>query len=420
MPRQAAPHAAKAAPCALSARNKNHPAAAGSEKRAGKRRKLDQAAAGPASAKRRRKEFAEEEEEEEEEDAQSESGDDGGAAAASNGDVSSGDADEDGGEGEIVNVEFEFFDPRETDLPTFKNLLAALFDADAEMFNLSQLADLIIGQPLLGSTVKVNGIDSDPFAMLSVLNMNDVEVMKQIKKYVLDKVKDKDPAFHSLLSKLLEDTSGKQSVGLLLTERLVNMPAQIAPPMFRMLAKEIQWAIDEKEPYDFTHYLLLSKIYRTVASDLLDVPDEDGEGRTVVQKKKKSKKKSEGGAQGDSEFGKDLFYYAPEHEVVRQVRNARRAHAMTSTGAAGRKTFRQFGLFVFFWNLQLVLLRSTTVRQFAKHSCAFSLTHAARKSVADARRAFHEFGIVPAIEAFLIPAANLEPIIGAMEEIVAE
>lgn len=31
----------------------------------------------------------------------------------------------------------------------------------------------------------------------------------------------------------------------MLNERLVNMPVQVVPPMFRMLEEELQWAIDD-------------------------------------------------------------------------------------------------------------------------------------------------------------------------------
>ena len=46
------------------------------------------------------------------------------------------------------------------------------------------------------------------------------------------------------------------------------MPSEISPPMYTMLLEEIQWALEEKEPYQFTHYLIWSKVYNEVASAL--------------------------------------------------------------------------------------------------------------------------------------------------------
>lgn len=77
----------------------------------------------------------------------------------------------------MVNVDFEWFDPQPAvDFHGLKNLLRQLFDNDAQMFDLSALADLILSQPTLGSTVKVDGNESDPYAFLSVLNLQEHKV----------------------------------------------------------------------------------------------------------------------------------------------------------------------------------------------------------------------------------------------------
>lgn len=78
---------------------------------------------------------------------------------------------------DMVNVDFEWFDPQPAvDFHGLKNLLRQLFDADAQIFDMSALADLILSQPLLGSTVKVDGNESDPYAFLTVLNLQEHKV----------------------------------------------------------------------------------------------------------------------------------------------------------------------------------------------------------------------------------------------------
>jgi hypothetical protein len=47
-----------------------------------------------------------------------------------------------------------------------------LFQQDAELFNLHELVELILAQPGLGSTVKTDGEESDPLAILTMLNMH--------------------------------------------------------------------------------------------------------------------------------------------------------------------------------------------------------------------------------------------------------
>lgn len=43
----------------------------------------------------------------------------------------------------------------------------------------------------------------------------------------------------------LFNPSSTQHVGLILSERLINMPVQVAPHMYRLLCDEIKWALDE-------------------------------------------------------------------------------------------------------------------------------------------------------------------------------
>jgi protein BCP1 len=73
---------------------------------------------------------------------------------------------------DMVNVDFEWFDPQPAvDFHGLKTLLRQLLDVDAQLFNLSELTDLILSQPTLGSTVKVDGNETDPYAFLTVLNL---------------------------------------------------------------------------------------------------------------------------------------------------------------------------------------------------------------------------------------------------------
>jgi len=90
------------------------------------------------------------------------------------------DEDESGDEDmDLLNVDFEWFDPQPAvDFHGLKTLCRQLFDLDSELFNLSDLVDLILSQPLLGSTVKVDGNESDPYAFLTVLNLHEHQVGK--------------------------------------------------------------------------------------------------------------------------------------------------------------------------------------------------------------------------------------------------
>lgn len=110
----------------------------------------------------------------------------------------------------------------------------------------------------------------------------------------------------STLPSLLSPTSPAQ-VGLILTERFINMPPETIPPMYKMLVEEIQWAVDEHEPYSFTHYLVLSKTYTEIASQL---PSQDEEGGP--------QKKSRNGKGAAAPAGGETFYFHAEDEVLQR------------------------------------------------------------------------------------------------------
>lgn len=173
----------------------------------------------------------------------------------------------------IVNVDFDFFDPIPIDYIALKRLLTQLFQGDAERLNVHDLTELIISQPLIGTTVKLDGIDSDPYACLTVLNLavhKENFAIKALINYVLEKTTSTS-SFQKTLQALF--SSDDKHVGFVFSERLINMPVEIIPPMYRMLAQEIQWAVDENEPFLFSHYLFISRTYRSRVDPDVDMVD---------------------------------------------------------------------------------------------------------------------------------------------------
>ncbi|KAK5165578.1 Mss4p nuclear export [Saxophila tyrrhenica] len=231
---------------------------------------------------------------------------------------------------ELLNVDFEYFDPSPAvDFHGLKTLLRQLFDVDNQLFDLSALTDMILAQPLLGSTVKCEGTESDPYAFLTVLNLHehrDKPVIQQLTNYLIEKTRSSSLRLESLLG-----SSSKSQIGLILTERFINMPSQVIPPMYNMLLEEIQWANDEKEPYQFTHYLIISKTFTEVASKL-DVEDD--------RPAKKSKKVAN--AVGET------FYFHPEDEVLEKHALATLRFEYEKQGEEGasdaKRAFQEMGV----------------------------------------------------------------------------
>lgn len=257
-------------------------------------------------------------------------------------------------------MDFEYFDPNPSiDFHGLKALLRQLFDADNQLFDLSELADMILAQPMLGSTIKCEGLESDPYAFLSVLNLQAhgaKGVVKALEKYLISKT-ESAPELREVLARGgggEGSGSGDVQVGLLLTERFINMPHQVMPPMYSMLLEEITWANEEKEPYQFTHYLVLSKTYTEVASKLDEQEDRP-------QKKKKA------AAGGKAEE----FYFHPEDEVL---------------------------------------------KKFAVASCAFDYEKQGDEGTSDSKRAFQELGVKPRGLMMLVEASRFAVAVKAVGE----
>ena len=77
---------------------------------------------------------------------------------------------------EKIDVDFEFFDPQPHDYLAIQNLLKQMFSHDAPKLDLGALSDAILAQPLVGSTVKCDGHESDPYGFCTVFNVHDKEV----------------------------------------------------------------------------------------------------------------------------------------------------------------------------------------------------------------------------------------------------
>ena len=145
-------------------------------------------------------------------------------------------------------------------------------------------------------------------------------------------------------------------MGLIVSERFINMPSQIIPPTYKMLLEEMRWALEEGEPYNFTHFLVLSKTYVEIDSKLDQEEDRPN----------KKKKKSGGGGSALK-----TFYFHPEDEVLQQ-------HAVGHGN--------------------------------------FEYTKQAEEGASDAKRAFQDAGIKPMGHMILIEADRFEGAVRAVEE----
>ncbi|KAJ3097928.1 hypothetical protein HDU97_004464 [Phlyctochytrium planicorne] len=178
---------------------------------------------------------------------------------------------------DIIDVDFDFFDPREIDFHGLKSLLRQTFLQDAERFNLSDMADAIIAQPHIGSIVKVDD-STDPYAVVTALSFTHTS-LKPLADYLIEKCK-KDAAVQKKLTSVFKDSH----VGFLINERLVNMPAEIIAPMFKMLIEELEWSVEERKEKPYDYFVLVAKTFS-------EAEPEDEESKEPERKKGKKEKR---------------------------------------------------------------------------------------------------------------------------------
>mmetsp|Transcript_37406 Transcript_37406/g.105582 ORF Transcript_37406/g.105582 Transcript_37406/m.105582 type:complete len:313 (-) Transcript_37406:158-1096(-) len=172
------------------------------------------------------------------------------------------DGDEGGGAFKEINVDFEFYDPQEVDFHGLRALLGSYLNEQS--FDLSELVETIIAQKSVGTLIKTSEDSVDPIGVLTVLSLKqhkDLHSLKQIRDFLHRKCKD---SAHKLELTKAWDSDG---TGLIVSERLVNVPPQIAPPLIQALFDEIEWATEDeptqelRESFKFEQYIVLTRVY---------------------------------------------------------------------------------------------------------------------------------------------------------------
>ncbi|KAL2635317.1 hypothetical protein R1flu_006796 [Riccia fluitans] len=207
-------------------------------------------------------------------------------------------------EGGIVNVDFEFFDPKPTDFHGVKALLKSYLDDAA--WDISEFVDIFLAQTTVGTVIKTSD-DDNPIGILTALNLaryKDRRCMKEICQYLLKN------CTSSSEKEKLEAMWNQQAkrVGLIVSERLVNIPVDLVPHLYTSLLDEVTWATEDEPTKELQDYFKF-KEYLVVTRVFIELPNKDS------LKRKKKMKKNEGSLVEDGE----LIFIKPEDEVFYQL-----------------------------------------------------------------------------------------------------
>ena len=152
---------------------------------------------------------------------------------------------------ETFEVEFEFYDPEEDDFHSVRDLLCS-GTLGALDLDFSSLANSIVDQVNIGTMVKSGADEARQTpqtpeeeddvtlcGMLTILNLRQFaeEVWcKNLVTLLQGKLK--------LDKQMLQyiQASGKDQVGLIISERFVNLPLEVIPAMHNVILEDISWS----------------------------------------------------------------------------------------------------------------------------------------------------------------------------------
>ncbi|KAJ2518619.1 Mss4p nuclear export [Coemansia sp. RSA 1939] len=291
-------------------------------------------------------------------------------------------------EGSTVDVDFEFFEPSEIDFHGLKSLLTSAFGDDAQDFDISGLADLVLEQSEVGSTVKTDGEASDPYGIFTVLSLNrnnDVPVVRQIKDYLLKKAEKTRAGAYGRLADILNTPDNH--VGLLISERVVNVPPQVIAPMLRMLVDEMEGADSVDETYSFDYFLLLCPLYKETES----VADE-------------------GGSDSDSDNAPGAKRSKPPLVSVRRHEKSSTRGSNNNNGNGAAEPGSLLETYVY--------AEEEVIEEFAALKFDYKFTRS--KRAAESRNSFAESGgLSPFRRCLAIPKSKLSALIDRLNEVLA-
>ena len=161
------------------------------------------------------------------------------------------DDDEQIGSEVLINVDFSFKDPHEIDFKSVRRLLINYVPApiaaeqastlEASIFDSSGMSECIVAQRVLGTMIKIDD-DLDVYSFATILPVSryrESSWMGSVKSFVLGHCKD------AKKKKQLSDLFAGSSLGLLVNERMLNVPAELSPILIENLERDLQWVKNE-------------------------------------------------------------------------------------------------------------------------------------------------------------------------------
>ncbi|GJD07478.1 hypothetical protein Gasu2_18370 [Galdieria sulphuraria] len=163
---------------------------------------------------------------------------------------------------EKVQAEFEFFDPTLDDVAAIQRFLRDWVGRD-NLVDTSALAQVIGEQDTVGTVIRLED-SSDCLGFITCLNAQYVwNELSSLFPFLRERFES-----HQQLQ-TFENCClcNPQKLGIVISERVSNLPPQLSPWLQQALMDELEWAIEDeptkerREMFDLDHFLYITQIY---------------------------------------------------------------------------------------------------------------------------------------------------------------
>ncbi|PLW15371.1 hypothetical protein PCANC_00369 [Puccinia coronata f. sp. avenae] len=195
-----------------------------------------------------------------------------------------------------------------------------------EDLDVGELADLVLSEQKewVGCTVKCDEEDCDPYAFISVLDLRAYQQKQSVltlTNYLTSVLAAPTPSSaHAaeLLAILQRELRPEGAgIGLVLSERLINIPVYIMPQLFTQLGNEIKHAQSKNAPgFQFDRLLIPSRVFTIPPNrDPGDDVNLSFDSNNSAQKLKKHKTEAH---LSKEDHPDDIGLYHPEDQIISQ------------------------------------------------------------------------------------------------------
>jgi len=177
---------------------------------------------------------------------------------------------------EIENVEFSFSNILKDDYHSLKSLIQPTFQF--ENINVGELADLLISQHEdVGTTIRTDDLVFGVFSYVplswNLAKEKHSSFIDEFYNYIKLKCNKTDQINKNKILEIIDNKS--LNIGLIISERIVNLPEETIPPALGLATKEINECreVEDKDydkRFDFDYLILISKFVKIIGENRKD------------------------------------------------------------------------------------------------------------------------------------------------------